>query len=354
MRKIIALFLVVVMLGVSIVACSTASTPDTKSTEGEGTAGESVAEQKTLKIGYANLGDTMQFAMDVQNGCKKVAKEYGVDIICVDNNFDAQKAIENTDALLLQGCDGIIMFNTDESTNPAVKDKCDAAGVPVITVEINMPNAPFMGADNYVSGYLVGKELGKYANERWNGEIDYVLLVELPRSGESTQMRMNSVLDGIKELIPSFEPIEEGNEGANVARVDGENDVLPAQQRTAEFLTAHPDAKHILIATLNDSNGLGSFNAVQAAGREDDCIIVAHGCSTPMQEHLWGLLKEGKTSADSCWPAGIAYFPEFYGEKLIPAIIDMINGKEVPAELHPDHAPIDTTNINDYYPDPNG
>ena len=343
MKKTLLCIFTILLAIALLTACSKpAQQPEAQSPANEpATTAPATDEGKRPLIGYANLGDTMQFAMDVQNSCIEQAEIYGADIICLDNNFDAQKAIENTSALILQGVDGIIMFNTDESTNTTVKEMCDEAGIPAIAVEIEMPNTPFMGADNFMSGFLVGQELGKYANELWDGQVDFLLLVELPRSGKSTQERMDSIITGVQDQIPDF--VETAD---TVIRVDGENDVLPAQQRTAEVLTAHPDAKHILIGTLNDSNGLGSLNAVQAAGRDSDCLIVAHGCSTPMQTNLWA-------DEDNCWKAGVGYFPETYGEHLIPAMLDLIAGKTIPDQLHPVHQVVDKSNIEEFYPNPN-
>ena len=48
----------------------------------------------------------------------------------------------------------------------------------------------------------------------------------------------------------------------------------------------------------------------------------------------------------------MAYFPERYGTTVIPAMIDILDGKEVPGpRCHVEHEVITTDNIREVYPD---
>jgi len=296
------------------------------------------AAGERIKIGFTNLDETLSFCMDVRASMERAAQENDVDVVILDNASDPNKAVENVDSLILQGAQTIVVFNTDAATNQVIKEKCDAAGIPVMGVDIPVPDSPCMGADNIESGKLVGKELGRLAKEEWDGQIDFLLLIDLPRSGEVVKLRMDNIIVGLQEVIPEFEANDE-----TVIRVDGKNDVLPAQQVTADVLTAHPDAKHILIGTLNDNNAQGSLAAIQAANREADCLMVSHGCAAPGKANFKGPV--------NCWRAGIGYFPERYGDFIIPAAIQLAKGETVPDYIPMVHDVINYDNINEFYPD---
>lgn len=76
---------------------------------------------------------------------------------------------------------------------------------------------------------------------------------------------------------------------------------------------------------LNDQSALGAYNAVEAAGRESDVYIGSHGCDAPAIENL-------KNKEENCWIGSVAYFPERYGEYLVPLMDDLLHGKEIPEE----------------------
>ena len=54
---------------------------------------------------------------------------------------------------------------------------------------------------------------------------------------------------------------------------------------------------------------------------------------------------------DGTWVGSTAYFPESYANYLIPNIIRLINGEEVPDPILVEHVFIDQTNIDEYYPE---
>ncbi len=51
------------------------------------------------------------------------------------------------------------------------------------------------------------------------------------------------------------------------------------------------------------------------------------------------------------WIADTAYFPERYGKTLVPAVIDLLDGKDVPKNLFIVHEAINKDNLISTYPD---
>jgi ribose transport system substrate-binding protein len=348
MKKIL-LVLFVVLMAVGMFACGTpgpAASPSDNPPENSVPAdspAESAApaEGEKIVLGYAALDDSQQHLIPVRENIKKVAQEMGVEVICVDNAGDGNRAVSNVDSLLLQGINCLMEFNLDASVNPVIKEKCEAAGVPVLGIDIPVPDSPNFGANNVESGLICGRELGKLANENWDGQVDLILLMSTPSGGEIVDIRMSNVVNGIKEQIP-------GLDESIAVTVDYKDDAILAQQLAADVLTANPDKHHILIGSINDIGAQGAFAAIEAADRDADCFIVNHGMSVQTRENLYEVLRSGN---DNCWKGGVSYFLERYGEYVVPAAIKLAKGEEVPENIYMDHLFINKDNIEEYYPE---
>jgi ribose transport system substrate-binding protein len=150
-------------------------------------------------IGFANLTEDIVFTQLVRESIESAAEEAGnVELILADNQLDGATALANAENFLTQGVDGVIEFQTDEAFGNVIMSRFRGAGVPVIAIDIPMPGATFFGADNYFAGELAGMELANWANENWDGAVDYLLVLELPQSGPIPAARMQGQVDGIQ------------------------------------------------------------------------------------------------------------------------------------------------------------
>jgi ribose transport system substrate-binding protein len=107
-----------------------------------------------------------------------------------------------------------------------------------------------------------------------------------------------------------------------------------------DWLTAHPDVKNILMHTIDDERMSGMLNAMKKAGRQDDTINIASGTDELGQKQI----KSGVQQAS------IAYFPEKYGEWLIPLLEDVMAGNPVPSFVGQALPVITKDNIEEHYP----
>ena len=323
-------------------------TEETKVTEENKVTEE--AELTGFTIGYAGLDESQEHLIPVGDNIEDVAAKMGeelgieIKVVRVDNAGDGTKAIENVDNLILQNIDVLVEFNGDSAVNDTIYQKCEDAGIPVMAVDIPVGSAPFMGANNAYAGQVVGEALGNLANENWDGKVDAILFEHTPEAGEVVQIRMDNIWNGIAEVTDYT--VEELQEMTTTVSMD--DDAILAQQLCADFLTANPDAKHILIGSVNDIGAQGAFAAVQAAGREDDVFIVNHGVSVSTRENIYAQDNSGELN---CWRGGVSYFLERYGEYIVPGCIELVQGKTPDAEsLLMDHVFIDVNNVEEWYP----
>ncbi len=59
-------------------------------------------------------------------------------------------------------------------------------------------------------------------------------------------------------------------------------------------------------------------------------------------------LHEGPAS-ETRYLGSVAYFPELYGAYAVAALIDILDGRAVPQEIHIDHVWVNRDNVDQYY-----
>lgn len=291
---------------------------------------------KRYKIGFANLTEDIPFAVRVREGIEKAAKDAGnVDLVTADNKLDGATALTNADNFITQGVDGVIEFQTDEKFGKVIMGKFKAKNIPVIAIDIPMEGATFFGVNNPVAGKMAGEGLGKWIKTNWNGQVDALIMLELPQSGPVPAARLKGQRDGLESVIG---PIPE----TKVKHLDSKNTLEEARKLVADVLTTLPNAHHIAIACINDDTALGAIAAAEAAGRAKDIASTAVDGSDRGREEI--------RKPDSPHKGTTASFPEKYGEKIIPAMLKKLEGGTLPEAFYTDHVYLTKDNVDKYYP----
>ena len=289
-----------------------------------------------ITVGYAGLSGEFPFVQDVNNGLQRVADCLNVELIITDNEYDPQVALTNADALVTRGVDVAIEFQTDVGVAPAICNKFDAAGIPVIAIDIpHEPCAVFFGANNLEAGKIGGRNLGRMAQEQWGGDVDALVLLELPQSGELPQQRMEGAALGVQEVLPELTDDK-------IIRVDGKGNLEDSRTVFADVLTRLSDADHILVSAINDPSAVGALRAAEAANRTDDVMIAGQNATIEARTEI--------CRDNPAFIGSVAYFPDRYGDYLIPLAIRLAGGEAPPEEVLIDHLWIDRANIEQYYP----
>lgn len=297
-------------------------------------------------VGFGNLGESVPFAVLVREGIERVAAECNVEILNADNQLDPSVALENARTFANRGVDGVIEFQVDGDASDAI---CEALpDVPVIAIDIDHPEcAVFMGANNREAGEITGQGAGELANEMWDCEIDQIVTFEGFASGQVSVDRLNGAVAGVQEICPDlnygdFEDWSPTQADSIVTRIDADR-TDPAFTKGRDFLTANPEADNIVALCLNEDACIGFHSAVQEAGRDGQVIFASNGADPTGHD----LIRE-----DPMYAGATGFFPERYGELLIPNIIRMMNGEEPESDpLLMDHVFIDGENIDEYYPE---
>ncbi|MGD8516891.1 MAG: substrate-binding domain-containing protein [Anaerolineae bacterium] len=293
-------------------------------------------ETGRYKIGFANQSEQLPFAIDVRRGLERAATDAGnIDLILADNRLDGEVALRVADRLIAEGVDLAIEYQVDEQVGSLIMAKFQRAGIPVIAVDIPMVGATFFGVDNYRAGHMAGLALGNWIADAWHKQFDRLAILEEPRVGPLPAARLLGQIDGFEEIvgaIPTSKRIylNSGN---------------TSEQSQAEILGALkdlPKEHRIAVITINDDAAVGALTAARELNREADVVIVGQGADRIARSEI--------RHPDSRIIGSTAYWPERYGDKLIPLAVKILQGEAVPPAVHIDHEFIDATNIDTFYP----
>jgi ribose transport system substrate-binding protein len=346
-KKFLSVGMVLLSLLFVLTACSTTG-PVEETSVSEQPSEESAEEPEEMEpeepeeqpekiiIGYNAYTDTVSFSKKITDNLIENAEKAGATILKADTEGDPTKALQNVDAFLAQGATVVVDSSWVVAAVDAVAKKCKENNIPCISIDIPVDDAYFFGVNNLEAGKVTGRAPADYIKENWDGELDFIVFSFNEATGEVVKLRLTGIVDAIREA-----GIEVSDD--QVIWIDPQSSAgtIEAKQMGTDFLTAHPDAKKILFATVNDQSAQGFLSAVETSNRTDDCIIVSHGADDP------GLfnLKE-----DTIWLGSTAYFPERYGDYIMQMILDLADGKELAKETYIDNVFIDRSNVGEYYP----
>ncbi len=297
-----------------------------------------------LKVGFGNLGEQVPFAVQVRESIESIAAECGLEIVNADNALDPQIAVDNARLFMTQEVDGIIQFNVHGNIADSI---CEiAAGTPMIAIDIaHEACSVFMGANNRGAGELGGIAAGEMAKELWDCKIDAIVTHESPGVGQVNTDRLNGQVAGLQSVCPDNDYGDFENWSMDpvgiITRLDSDR-VDPGFEKGRDYLTANQDKEHIVALCINDDACLGMLAATQEAGRDGQVIYSTQGAD----KSSWVEIRN-----NPMWAGSVAYFPERYGEFLVPNIIRLINGEETEDPILMEHVSINADNIDEWYPE---
>ncbi len=158
-----------------------------------------VARTKKLRFGYASQSSDMPFSVQVTESLTEAAAQVGVDLLVLDNKYDAQTALENAEEFVRARVDLVIEFQVEQEVAPMIAHKIAEAKIPLIAIDIPHPHATFFGVDNYKVGMAAGEALAEHALEQWDGKVDWTLGLDLPEAGHLVQSRITGAFEGVKK-----------------------------------------------------------------------------------------------------------------------------------------------------------
>jgi ribose transport system substrate-binding protein len=279
-------------------------------------------QPKKMCFGFAAQSSDMPFSEIVTTSLKAAAARNGVELLVLDNHYDAEIAVRNAERFVQDRVDLVIEFQIEQGVAALISDKMATAGIPLVAVDMPHPHATYFGADNYRMGYTAGEALARYAIKNWKSKVSWVLGLDMEQAGEFVQNRTTGAFNGIRTLLPDL-AIE------SFVRMDSRGIRDKGYKLVLEFLSRHPKDRGILIAAHNDTVALGVLEAVRELQREQTVAIAGQDCIAEAIEEI--------KKQDGPLIASIDHSAESYGERLIALGLNILRGQVVPPYNFTEH-----------------
>ncbi|MEI7835048.1 MAG: substrate-binding domain-containing protein, partial [Planctomycetota bacterium] len=220
--------------------------------------GQKQTHADQLYIEVSALGG-LDYFYDHKLGMKLAGEALGVQTDYVGPaEYDMAAMVTALEQAIARKPAGLVVVGFEPSLNPIV-DKAVAAGIPVVTVDGDLPGSKriaFVGTGNVRAGYEIGKKLAQVVGK---GKVALLYKPGQPNLEERRQ--------GFKQAIAEngqIEIVDEGNTQSNPE---------VAAQVAAAMLQKHPDLAGF--GCVEAEGGAGSATAVKEAGKVGRVKIVA-------------------------------------------------------------------------------
>ncbi len=325
MKKILAVVLAMV-IGAAMTGCGgqtqAPTQPQTQTEKQDQTQNQTQTENKQYKVGLSMNTQTNPFFVTVVEGCKKAAEEKGMEIFVTDAQDDAATQMKDIENLITKQVDVMIIDPCDSDAIVAAVEACNNAKIPVFTMDRESKGGEVVahiGYDAIKSGKMAGEFLAKALNGKGN-------VVELQGiMGTNVAQNRSEGFNSIMKENPDIKIV--ACQTANFDRSQGMSvmeNILQANEKIDGLYAA------------NDEMLLGALEAIQAAGRQDEIIMI--GCDA-LDETLAGI-KEGKINATIAEP------PFFLGKAMINTAYDYLSGQKIETRVILENQLVDKNNID--------
>ena len=320
MKKLIALFLVLALSVCMFTACASKAEEPAKEATTEAPAAEenkeeapATEEAKEITIGVSLQNLSEDFMIMLQGAMENKVKEYdNVKLVFNDAESDSAKQTSQLESFIAQGVDAVILSPVDaDAMAPAVKEVVDA-GIPCITCSADVTGdmgQVWVGSENADGGATEAQ----YVADQLGGKGN-VAVLRGPLGAFAEQGRFQ----GYEEVFNQYP------------------DIQIVFDQTENWLTTGTEIN--AICCQNDGMALGAYEAVKAAGKQDEIIITGIDAI----EDALNSIKAGEMAA-TCFQDAIGQ-----GEGALEMAIKAVNGEHIeytniPFEL------VTIDNVDSYY-----
>jgi len=274
-----------------------------------------VSRPRRLRFGFAVQSAEMPFSVAVAQSVTAAAAASGVELLILDNGFDADIAVQNAEEFVAKRVDLVLEFQVEEAVAPRIAHILRRAEIPLIAIDVPHPNSTYFGVDNFEAGYEAGALLAEHAQLKWKGKADRAIGVGFKEAGSFVQSRITGAFDGIRERLPELT-------GDRLLQIEGRGMREASRKAMEGVLRGHRAGERVLVATATDSSALGVLDAARALGCEQDFAIAGQDCIPEALEEM----RSGK----SALIGSISHEVETYGPRLIQLGIALLRGNIVP------------------------
>lgn len=294
------------------------SSQEAETTQEESAPEESTEEQESgekasadgKKIGMVvNYAGQDPYQTSYYDTMISYAKEQGVDLQILDPKGDSTTQANQVQDLINMKCDCIIIWPVNSEAAVASARAVTNAGIPCMTANTRISEAGEEFIKCHVGPSCV-EESKQTAQEM------------VKQLGEDAKIVEISGPAGYSAALERTQGLQEGIEGTNIEIMDsqtGEGNREKCQQIAENYLVKYGEGELDAIFVYDDNGAFGAYNAVEAAGRQDDVKVYA-GAAGSYETLDW--VKDGKIAAT------VMQSPYYDAETALDMAVKLANGEE--------------------------
>ncbi|WGW11334.1 substrate-binding domain-containing protein [Saxibacter everestensis] len=265
-----------------------------------------------VKIGLVTKTDSNPFFVNIREAAQAQAEKSGAEVVALAGKFDGDNegqvaAIEN---LVSQGVKGILITpNSSSGILNAIKQARDA-GVVVIALDTATEPEDAVDATFATDNKQAGVFQGKWVKATLGDKEPKTIMLDGTPGGTVDTFRHDGFLEGMG--LKEGDPAIVGQENTN-------GDQTKAQTAMENLLQRAGDVNSLY--TINEPAAAGAYEAIKAAGKEDQVTIASIDGSCTGVENV----KKGVIGAT------VMQFPGKMAEQGVDAVVKFAKDGEKPS-----------------------
>ena len=242
--------------------------------------GAALAASNQPIIGLITKTETNPFFVKMKEGAEKAATAGGAKLLSGAGKADGDNAGQVTalENMVAAGAKTILITPSDSKAIVPAIAKARAAGVMVIALDSPTEPASAVDALFATNNYKAGQLIGQYAKKAMAGKKAVIATLDLFPGQPVGIARHNGFLQGFGTAGITATTTAQVSTGVACA-ADSFGDQAKGQTAMENCLQKNPDIN--VVYTINEPAAAGAYQALKAAGKEKDVLIVSvdGGCA---------------------------------------------------------------------------
>lgn len=267
-----------------------------------------MAQNDQVTIGLALPSLTLDFFDQIRGAASAHAEDLGIELIILDANGDSARQVDQVQDMISRGIDALVYVPAGATAAAVPVRAAQRAGIPVVTLDRNPPNAP---GDTFIASDSVAgaRNIGEYLVEVTGGTAKVAIL--------QGQIGTTPEIARDQGLMEAFE----GHPGMEIVAAQPANWLQDQGFNIAQdMLQANPDIT--VFVGRSDAPAMGAAQAIKVAN-------VAH--------KIWVVGFDGLPVAleavrDGSLDATATQQTNLMGRLSIDSALALLRGEELPAE----------------------
>jgi ribose transport system substrate-binding protein len=325
MKKFSVIFGLVLVLSMLLAACQPAApaAPAAEEPAAEAPAAEEPAAPAEQLFAYSQAELVNAWRVTNQKDMEDQAAKAGVKLISIDANQDASKQLADVENMLAQKPVCLIVSPLESKASAPVVQLANDAGVPLVIIDRTIDAKPGEGQykteitqSHVLSGKLLAEKTVELLTAKYGEPKGNVVHVQ-GLAGASPVIDANTGWDEVMAAYPNIKVVATSDAGFTK---DGGMKVME------DFLQRFPAGEIDVVRSDYSDMTMGALEAIRNAGRTEllGFVIGEGGHFKAIEAVVAGeIARETQT-------------PPYFGAKAVQSCLDLLAGKEVPAQQQVD------------------